>query len=654
MFLSKFSDRIIYFDICAIIIFSVLLVSLVARKMIKGNSYTSFMFILIVSLLTAVIDLLCSLYATVLPRTQGNLNFRYTMHCLYFIFRNFTPFAYIAYIISVSSSWILFKENKIQTVILVTPYILLFVLVCTNCFTGFIFSFDEEMLYQRGKGIYFLYVVAAFYLIYAVYYLLRCRSLFSRSQFVALLAMIPITLLSIVIQLLFPRMLVEMFATSIASLILAITIQSPENLIDLDTGFFNQKTYLFETRRNFILNRKMNIVFVGIQNFKDLQVILNYSGFSAMLRNVAEALESIKRETKILSDLFYLKNGLFAFVSYNNNLAETKEIAQEFHDFMLQTMKIEQLEIKIIPRVCYFQTPKDIDSYKSLLSFGKFHQVLIPNSKTFVEVSGLNFKKELFLHNDLNDIVADAIINRKFEVYYQPIYSVKEKRFVSAEALIRLKHEKYGFISPELFIPAAEKNGMILQIGDFIFDEVCKFIGSDNFKQLNLNFIEINLSVAQCLEADLAEKVKGYLTKYNISPSMINLEITERESIKDQSVFDNNMQKLVDMGIDFSLDDYGTGYSNIRRIANLPLIVVKIDKSFVDEISSPTMQSIVESTVHMLQELNKEIVVEGVEEAETARKFVELDCDYLQGYYFSRPLPVPDFISTVKSFKTTL
>ena len=82
--------------------------------------------------------------------------------------------------------------------------------------------------------------------------------------------------------------------------------------------------------------------------------------------------------------------------------------------------------------------------------------------------------------------------------------------------------------------------------------------------------------------------------------------------------------------------------------------IEEIVKSFVDEISSPTMQSIVESTVHMLQELNKEIVVEGVEKAETAKRFVELDCDYLQGYYFSRPLPVPDFISTVKSFRTTL
>ena len=618
--------------------------------MVKGFSNLSFILILIVSLLTAIIDLWCSLYTSVLPRTESNLSFRYVLHGLYFIFRNFSMFAYVSYIISVSSSWILFKESKVRLAFLVLPYVFLFVSICTNCFSDFFFYFDNEMQYQRGDGVVFLYLVAGFYMFFAIYYLLRYRQLFSKNQFVALSSMIPINLLAVVIQLVFPGMLVEMFATSMACLIIAITIQSPESLIDQDTGFFNQNTYLIETRRNFILNRKMNIVFVGIQNYKDLQIILNYSNFSLMLKEIAKQLEVIKRESKFLGDLFCLKNGVFAFISYEKDMTRTKELAQRVHDFMMKSAKIQQLELKIIPRVCYFQTPKDIDTYDSLMSFGKFHQVLLPDTKTFVDISELNFKKELYLRNDLNDIVSDAIVNRKFEMYYQPIYSVKEKRFVSAEALIRLKHEKYGFISPDLFIAAAEKNGTILQIGDLIFDDVCKFIGSDEFKQLNLNFIEINLSVAQCLEADLAEKVKGYLSKYNISPSMLNLEITERESIQDLSVFDKNMQKLVDMGIDFSLDDYGTGYSNIRRVANLPLKVVKIDKSFVDEISSPIMQSIVESTVHMLQELKKEIVVEGVEEVETARKFVDLKCDYLQGYYFSRPLPVPDFINTVKSF----
>ena len=650
MFFSLFSYRIIYFDICAIIIYSILLISILSKKMVKGFSNLSFILILIVSLLTAIIDLWCSLYTSVLPRTESNLSFRYVLHCLYFIFRNLTIFAYVSYIISVSSSWIIFNESKLQSIILVLPYIFVFLSVSTNCFSEYFFYFDNDMQYQRSEGIMYLYFVAGFYMVYAIYYLLRYRRLFSKNQFLALFSMVPINLTAVVLQLLFPGILVEMFATSVGCLIIAITIQSPESLIDQDTGFFNQETYLIETRRNFILNRKMNIVFVGIQNFKDLQIILNYNSFSSMLKQITSEFESIKREMKYFGDMFSLKNGLFAFISYEKDLTRTKEIAQRVHDFMMKTIKIQQLELKIIPRVCYFQTPNDIDTYDSLISFGKFHQVLLPDTETFVDISELNFKKELYLRNDLNDIVADAIVNRKFEMYYQPIYSVKEKRFVSAEALIRLKNEKYGFISPDLFIAAAEKNGTILQIGDLIFDDVCRFIGSDEFKQLNLDFIEINLSVAQCLEADLAEKVKGYLTKYNVSPSMLNLEITERESIRDLSVFDNNMQKLVDMGIDFSLDDYGTGYSNIRRIANLPLKVVKIDKSFVDEISSPVMQAIVESTVHMLQELDKEIVVEGVEEVETARKFVDLKCDYLQGYYFSRPLPVPDFINAVKGF----
>lgn len=649
MSLSMFLDRIIYFDICAVIILIIIFLSMMIRKMTKGTSNIFFLIVLVVCIFTAFIDLWCTLYSSVLPMTQKNLCLRYIIHCLYFIFRNFSMFAFVAYIISVSGSWFLFKENKIQIVILVTPYIILLFLVLSNIFTKAIFYFDEQMLYQRGPAILLLYVIAGFYMVYGVCFLIRYRKLFSRNQFIALISMIPINLLAVIIQLFMPSLLIEMFATSVAMLIISISIQSPENIIDTETSVFNQKTYFNEIKRNFFLKKNMNIIFVGIQNFKDLQVILNYNSLSFMLNQIGKELEFIKKDCKYFCDIFYLKNGLFALISYDTNSNITKEIASEIHAFMMKSINIKQLEIKMIPRICYFQTPRDIDSYESLISFGKSYQALLPNSKTAIDISEINLKKELYLRNDLNDIVADAIINRRFQMYYQPIYSVKEKKYVSAEALIRLKHEKYGFISPELFITAAEKNGTILQIGDFIFDEVCRFIGSEDFKQLNLKFIEINLSVAQCLEADLAEKVKSYLNKYNISPSKLNLEITERETIQDQSVFDNNMKQLVDMGIDFSLDDYGTGYSNIRRIAHLPLKVVKIDKSFVDEISSPIMQSIIANTIHMLQEINKEIVVEGVEDAETAKRFIDLNCDYLQGFYFSKPLSMLDFIELVKN-----
>lgn len=641
-------DRIIYFDICAVIILIIIFLSMFFRRMTKGASNISFIILTFVSIVTAITDLLCTLYLTVLPITQENFSFRYFLHCCYFIFRNLTTPMYLVYIISISSSWYLFKKNNLRKLILIVPFTILLILVVTNKYTNLIFTFDENMLYERGSRIDLLYFISGIYLLYGIVYLFKYWRLLSRNQFVALLCMFPINLVAIGLQLLYPSLLIEMFATSIALLVIVISIQAPEKLIDQESGVFNQKVYLAEMQRIFRMGKKVNIIFVGIQNFKDFQSILTYSSLSSMVKQIGTQLEQIKKENRYGSDVFYLKNGLFAYISYEDNMSFTKKVASDIHEYMMKSIKIKQIEMKMRPRICYFRCPEDIDNYDSLVSFGKSYQDLLPDSKTAVDVSEVNFKKDLHLRSDLNNIVYDAIINRKFQIYYQPIYSVKEKRFTSAEALIRLKHEKYGFISPELFITAAEKNGTILQIGDFIFDEVCRFISSEEFKQLRLDYIEINLSVAQCLEADLTDKIKGHLSNHDIAPTKINLEITERESIKDYFVFDNNMKKLVDMGISFSLDDYGTGYSNIRRIALMPLKIVKMDKAFVDEISSAKMQSIVINTIHMLKEINKEIVVEGVEDAETARRFADLDCDYLQGYFFSRPLPETDFIEVVK------
>ena len=191
-------------------------------------------------------------------------------------------------------------------------------------------------------------------------------------------------------------------------------------------------------------------------------------------------------------------------------------------------------------------------------------------------------QKQFMLMSKLDDIIERAYVNHKFQVYYQPIYSIKQKRFVSAEALLRLIDDEYGFVSPELFIPAAEKSGAIYKIGDYVTEEVCRFIASEEYKTLGLDYIEINLSAAQCAQDELVENTLTMLKKYGVSPDSINLEITETAAAESHSAMERNMQKLSESGISFSLDDYGTGYSNIKRVVSLPLKIVKLDKAFVD------------------------------------------------------------------------
>ena len=204
-----------------------------------------------------------------------------------------------------------------------------------------------------------------------------------------------------------------------------------------------------------------------------------------------------------------------------------------------------------------------------LMSFGADFHIRNHYTGQVMHASELYDRNQLTIQNNIDSIIDRALENGSFQVYYQPIYSVKEGKFVSAEALIRLKDPQHGFISPETLIVAAEKSGAIHKIGEVVFEKVCQFIASKEFEQLGLDYIEINLSVSQIMNGDLPETLLSIMNEYKISPDKINLEITETAAAYAQRVMTENLEKLTLAGISFSLDDYGTGYSNMQRVIQI-------------------------------------------------------------------------------------
>ncbi|MDD7177117.1 MAG: EAL domain-containing protein, partial [Lachnospiraceae bacterium] len=283
---------------------------------------------------------------------------------------------------------------------------------------------------------------------------------------------------------------------------------------------------------------------------------------------------------------------------------------------------------------------------------GSFHTYL--TAGTVNDIADEKDRRMFQLRGEIDSIISNAVAERRFQMYYQPIYSTKEKRFLSAEALIRLKDEKYGFISPELFITVAEKNGMILQIGDFVLDEVCGFLSRCERDGLPIDYIELNLSMNQCMRPDLKENVLSYMNKYHLRPDQINLEITETAANTAQDIVEDNIIRLSEEGISFSLDDYGTGYSNLSRIMALPFHIIKLDKSLADRVDDSRMKILLKNTIRMLKEIGMEIVVEGVETKETLDQFAKLGCDFIQGYYFSKPLPEQEFVEFIRKSEHSL
>jgi EAL domain-containing protein (putative c-di-GMP-specific phosphodiesterase class I) len=245
-------------------------------------------------------------------------------------------------------------------------------------------------------------------------------------------------------------------------------------------------------------------------------------------------------------------------------------------------------------------------------------------------------------------ILKEAVRNGKFEVFYQPIYSVEKKCYTCAEALIRLKDDRMGYISPEEFVPIAERHGLILEMGEFVFRDVCRFFAQERLWEKGIEYIDVNLSVVQCMQDDLHERFLAIMDEYRLPYHCINLEITETAAVLSTESLRNNMNCFMEKGVNFSLDDYGTGFSNTASIIEYPFHTIKLDKSMLwsSEESNKAMCAL-EHMIAMIKAMQMELICEGVETFAQATMLERMGCDYFQGYYFSKPVDGATFLDVL-------
>ncbi len=633
---------IFYFDICAVLILCVLIFSVFFRGMTGGLSNKLFLILLLVTLAASASDVL-----TVAVPFNSNAYVNYAAHFLYLSFRSMMVPIYILYIISLTDTWHKLKHNTPFKILLIVPYAAVLAALALNSFNGAVFGYTENGDYKRGPMIVILYIASFIYLIFGFYYLIKYRKLFTAEKLISLCAMFPLTLAAVAVQWVINTLLVEMYASAISLLLIIVTVQRPEELLDSLTGLGKYDAYCVDMKKNFANGKRVGVILVNISNYSSMHAILGLDNLNTLLKNIAVRLTALNKEEKLHADLYYLDRGRYRFVVTESHWDKIEKAADRINFELKQNIIFNKMALNMITFVCIAHCPEEITGFEPLMAFGNELNDM-PYTGRVLRTSEIAEKNRFRLNNELNIIIDGAIANDSFEVYYQPIYSIADKSFISAEALLRLKTEKYGFISPELFIPAAEKSGAIHKIGEMVLEKVCKFIASDEFEKLGLKYIEINLSVAQCMQAGLAESILEIMHKYGVTADKINLEITETAASYSQNIMMENLDKLTSAGVEFSLDDYGTGYSNIKSVASLPIKIVKLDKTFVDNESNPRMWIVLKNTIKMLKDMNMHIVVEGIETEGLMKKFADLECEYIQGYYYSRPIPEEAFVEFMR------
>ncbi len=255
---------------------------------------------------------------------------------------------------------------------------------------------------------------------------------------------------------------------------------------------------------------------------------------------------------------------------------------------------------------------------------------------------GMNAEAERRLAMEQN--LRRAVERGEFELHYQPKVDAESRRITGVEALVRWRHPELGMISPAEFIPLAEETGVIVPLGEWVLREACEATRRLNERGFDIS-VAVNFSLRQLHQDLLVEKVQQTLEQTGLSGSFLNLEITESSLMRDMNAAMETLTDLRDLGIRISLDDFGTGYSSFGHLKRLPIDVLKIDKSFIRDVTTdPDDASLTMAMISLAHNLRLRVVAEGVETEDQVRFLDLLRCDEYQGYFFSRPVPLDDLI----------
>ena len=241
-----------------------------------------------------------------------------------------------------------------------------------------------------------------------------------------------------------------------------------------------------------------------------------------------------------------------------------------------------------------------------------------------------------------------ALAEQQFQIYLQPVYSLKDKKTVSAEALVRWIHPLKGMISPARFIPIFERNGFIVKLDHFVWEEACKVLAKQKATLGYVIPVSVNVSRVNFYNADFFASVMALLKKYDLEPWMLKLEITETAYTENPRQLLTVMRSFQEKGFKILMDDFGSGYSSLNMLKNVPVDILKVDMGFVQDVeNSDRAALIMKSIVQMAEWIHMGVVIEGVETKPQLDFLEEIGCNDIQGYYFSKPLPVEMFESLI-------
>lgn len=618
---------ILHFDECALAIIMLFLCAMIVRKEYKSR--TNLIMFILIWLIFACTN--ADLIAGSVSNRQTSVLACYIANYIYFFTHNLILPTYILYIYSSVDVWHIFSKQRKYHYIMFALIMVDTVVLAMNGWAIDVFSITPQVQYVRGVGIAVFYVVAAIYGIWVFLILVNYRRLINRDKLSVLLFLFIVIITSMLIQLIDGNYLVENFALALSVMFFMVIVKREESQINPLTGAFRYDEGIERVTRCFESGRPFALIFIKLLNDDNLHLYLGLEEYNAFLQYMTERLGSISHANMFSAEIFYMGNGLYALMGDSDDRSKVEAVAEQCSEEFRDECHFKEFTLLISTSIYVMYCPDDVSDFTTVLNLStNFHDTMQDTRKVHYHKDMMK-NMDFLVKNEMDEILHRAFEHSGFVMYYQPIFSVEQQKFVSVEAQLRLKDRVYGFIPPELYVPTAEADGHIFEVGNIAIENVFKFLETNDLDELGINYLELRLFDAQFNEADLADRILDRFEKIKVEPNRLGLQITETVSANELELMDNIVNKLHGKGIKIILTDYGTGYSNIRRVTRMPVDQIKLNKDFAELTNHADMWIVIQDIIKMLKEMGKEILIDGIDDPTVAANFVGMGIELLQG-----------------------
>jgi diguanylate cyclase (GGDEF)-like protein len=381
------------------------------------------------------------------------------------------------------------------------------------------------------------------------------------------------------------------------------------------------------------------VLFLDLDRFKNINDSLGHTHGDLLLVAFAERLERTLRPVDTLAR--FGGDEFAILLSGMSDATDAVRVAQRIQDELSQPFVLDKNSAFATASIGIALSSSGYDRADDILRDADIAMYRAKeNGKARYEVFDHGMHARAVSRLQLESDLRQAIEQKEFCVYYQPIVSLQTGRLAGFEALVRWNHPRRGLVSPADFIPVAEETGLIVPIGEWVLNEACAHvrqwqIDSPSHRSLSLS---VNLSARQVAQPDLLNRIKEALENSKLNPHCLKLEITESVVMENAEAAAQMFKQLRALGVQLSIDDFGTGYSSLSYLHRFPLNYLKIDRSFVMRLTTDNDNAIVRTISTLARNLGMEVIAEGIETEEQFQQLKMLGCEYGQGYLFSRPV----------------